>query len=101
MSDDVVRLSVIGRIVRRRWRLLLALAALGAVVGATASLLWPPVYESSSRVLVQGSPEKARVLSETQIAMSLVVLDRAAAGLNWGVDGSGLRDSVTAAVADG
>ncbi|MBV8992639.1 MAG: exopolysaccharide biosynthesis protein [Pseudonocardiales bacterium] len=101
MSDDVVRLSVIGQILRRRWRLLLALALLGALVGAAASLLWPPSYESSSRVLVQGEPDKARVLSEAQIAMSLVVLDRAAAGLNWGVTGSGLRDSVTAAVADG
>lgn len=101
MSDDVVRLSVIGQILRRRWRLLLALAALGAVVGATASLLWPPVYESSSLVLVQGDAGKDRMRSEAQIAMSLVVLDRAAAGLNWGVDGPGLRDSVTAAVADG
>lgn len=101
LSDDVVRLSVIGQILRRRWRLLLALAALGAVVGATASLLWPPAYESSSRVLLQGDLDKDRVLSEAQIAMSLVVLDRAAAGLNWGIDGPGLRDSVTAAVADG
>jgi capsular polysaccharide biosynthesis protein len=101
MSDDVVRLSVIGQIVRRRWRLLLALAVLGAVVGAAASLLWPPSYESSSRVLVQGEPDKSRVLSEAQIAMSLLVLDRAAAGLNWGVAGPALRDSVTAAVADG
>lgn len=101
MSDDVVRLPVIGQIVRRRWRLLLALAVLGAVVGAAASLLWPPSYESSSRVLVQGEPDKSRVLSEAQIAMSLLVLDRAAAGLNWGVAGPALRDSVTAAVADG
>lgn len=101
MSDEVVRLSVIGQMLRRRWRLLLALAALGAVVGATASLLWPPAYESSSKVLVQGDPAKDRVLSEAQIAMSLAVLDRAAAGLNWGVNGSGLRGSVTAAVADG
>lgn len=97
----MVRLSVIGQILRRRWRLLLALAALGAVVGAAASLLWPPVYESSSLVLLQGESDKDRMRSEAQIAMSLVVLDRAAAGLNWGVDGPGLRDSVTAAVADG
>jgi capsular polysaccharide biosynthesis protein len=101
VSEDVIRLSVIGQILRRRWRLLLALAALGAVVGASASLVWPPTYESSSRVLVQGDPDKDRVLSEAQIAMSLLVLDRAAAGLNWGVDGRGLRDSVTAAVAGG
>ena len=101
LSDDAIRLSVIGQMLRRRWRLLLVLAALGAVVGATASLLWPPAYESSSQVLLQGNIDKARVLSEAQIAMSLVVLDRAATELNWGIDGPGLRDSVTAAVADG
>jgi capsular polysaccharide biosynthesis protein len=104
MSDDVVHLSLIGQIARRRWRLLLALAALGAVLGATASLMWPPAYESSSRVLLQGDPDtlgKDRLLSEAQIAMSLLVLDRATAGLRWGVDGVAVRDSVTAAVADG
>ncbi|MGH3924442.1 MAG: exopolysaccharide biosynthesis protein, partial [Pseudonocardiaceae bacterium] len=102
MNDDVVRLSVIGQILRRRWRLLLAVAALGAVVGATASLLWPPSYESGSRVLLQQEDlDKDRVRSEAAIAMSLVVLDRAAAALNWGVDGPGLQGSVTAAVADG
>jgi capsular polysaccharide biosynthesis protein len=101
LGDDVVRLSVIGQILRRRWRFLLVLAVLGAVIGATASLLWPPAYESSSRVLVQGDVGKDRVRSEAQIAMSLVVLDRAATGLNWGTDGPGLRNSVTAAVADG
>lgn len=86
---------------RTRWRLLLAIAALGAVIGGAASLLWPPAYESASQVLVQGDPDEALVRSEAQVAMSLAVLDRAAAGLNWGMDGSGLRDSVTAAVADG
>ncbi len=82
--------------------MLLAVAALGAVVGATASLLWPPSYESGSRVLLQQEDlDKDRVRSEAAIAMSLVVLDRAAAALNWGVDGPGLQGSVTAAVADG
>ncbi len=100
-SDEVVRLAVIGQILRRRWRLLLTLAVVGAIVGSAASLLWPPGYEAGSRVLLQGAPDKSRVLSEVQLAMSLVVLDRAAAGLNWGVDGSDLRDSVTAAVVDG
>ncbi len=101
LSDDVIRLSMIGQTVRRRWRLLLVFAVLGAVVGAAVSLLWPPAYESSSRVLVQGDPGKDRMLSEAQIATSLVVLDRAASGLNWRVNGPGLRDSVTSAVADG
>lgn len=103
MSDDVARLSVIGQILRRRWRLLFVLAALGALVGAGATIVWPPLYASSSRVLVGGDPSKSEVLSEAQVAMSLVVLDRAAASLNLGVVGSDLLGSVTAApvVAEG
>jgi capsular polysaccharide biosynthesis protein len=96
-----MRLAVIGQILRRRWRLLLALAVLGAIAGAAASLLWPPGYESSSRVLLQGSPDKSKVLSEVQLAMSLVVLDRAAAQLHWGVSGTDLQGSVQASVIDG
>lgn len=97
----MVRLSVIGQTVRRRWRLLLAFAVLGAMVGAAASLLWPPAYEASSRVLVQGDPGEERMLSEAQIATGLVVLGRAASELNWPVDGAGLRDAVAAAVTEG
>jgi len=97
----VIRLSTIGQILRKRWRWLLVFGALGAVVGAAASLLWPPTYESSSQVLVLGDPGKDRVSSEAQIAMSTLVLNRAVARLHWGADAARLRDSVTAAVAHG
>lgn len=96
-----MRLSMFEQVLRRRWRMLIALTVVGAVFGAAASLLWPASYESSSQVLIQGASDKDRMASEAQIAMSLVVLDRVAAGLKWGVDGPALRDSVTAAVADG
>ena len=54
MSDDVVRLSVIGQIVRRRWRLLAVIAAVGALLGVGASMLFSPGYESASSGRRQG-----------------------------------------------
>ncbi|MGH3809698.1 MAG: hypothetical protein ACRDRU_24365 [Pseudonocardiaceae bacterium] len=99
MDDEVLRLSAIGQILRRRARLLLVLAAFGAVVGAAAALVWPPSYESHTEVLLQGPHEKTEVVTEAQIAMSLAVLDRTAAGLGWGVAGADL--SVTAEVTKG
>ena len=71
-NGDVLRLALIGQILRRRWRLLCVLAALGAAVGAAASLLWPPAYQSSSRVLLRGEFGKSQVLSEAQVAIEIV-----------------------------
>ncbi len=101
LSDDVVRLSVIGQIIRRRWRLLAVLAAVGALLGAGASLLFSPGYVSTSSVLLQGPRDDGVLLTETQIATSSVVLDRTAASLGWDVTGSELQGSVSAEVADG
>lgn len=100
MDDDVVRLALIGRIVRRRWRLLVALAAVGALLGFGASLLVSPGYESASKVLLQGPRDEEELLTEAQIAMSQVVLDRTAAALGW-ITGAELRGSVTATVVEG
>ncbi|MCA1673008.1 MAG: hypothetical protein LC799_12705 [Actinobacteria bacterium] len=100
-SDDVVRLSVIGQIVRSRWRLLAVLAAVGALLGVGASLLFSPGYESTSSVLLQGSQGEEDLLTEAQIATSSVVLDRTAAALGWDVTGEDLRGMVTAEVLDG
>ncbi len=100
-SDDVVRLSAIGQIIRRRWRPLAALAAVGALLGVGASLLFSPGYESTSSVLLQGPRDEEVLLTEAQIAMSSVVLDRTAVALGWDVTGAGLRDSVRAEVVDG
>lgn len=101
MRDEPIRLSTIGQILRRRRRLLVALTAFGAVVGALAWLLLPAAFESGSKVLLHDPQHDADVLNGAQIAMSLVVVDRAAAGLGWDVDRAGLRDAVSAAVIDG
>ena len=100
-TEDTARLATLGMIVRRRWRLLVALAVLGAIVGALASLLFSPGYQTSTSVLLQGPREPDELLTETQIAMSTVVLERASTELGWNLTGTELQDSVTAEVADG
>ncbi|MFD8707260.1 Wzz/FepE/Etk N-terminal domain-containing protein [Kitasatospora sp. NPDC059648] len=102
MSDDTVRLVTIGRILRRRWRLLAVLAVLGALVGYGSSLLFPPSYTASASVLLPGVWQDRELLTQAEIATSSVVVDRAAATLGWaGVSGSSLRDRVSATAADG
>ncbi|MEU6232116.1 Wzz/FepE/Etk N-terminal domain-containing protein [Kitasatospora sp. NPDC047058] len=102
MSDDTIRLVTIGRILRRRWRLLTVLALLGALVGYGASLLFPPRYTTSASVLLPGAWQERELLTQAEIATSSVVLDRTAAALGWaGVGGSELRDRVSATAADG
>lgn len=102
MSDDTIRLVTIGRIVRRRWRLLTVLTVVGALVGYGTSLLVPPRYTTSASVLLPGAWEERELLTQTQVATSSVVIDRAAATLGWdGVGGGELRDRVSAKAADG
>ncbi|HVW44188.1 MAG TPA: exopolysaccharide biosynthesis protein [Amycolatopsis sp.] len=101
MGDDTVRLSTIGQILRRRWRVLLALAVLGALVGAGVSVLFSPGYQTSANVLLQGTRDTSELATEAQVATSSVVLDRSAQALNWGVGADKLRDSVTALTSDG
>ncbi|MDQ0377642.1 GumC domain-containing protein [Amycolatopsis thermophila] len=92
---------MIGRILRRRWRVLAALAVLGALVGAGASLLFSPGYQTTSNVLLQGSPDSSELMTEARVATSSVVLDRTAQALAWGVSGPDLLKSVSAGAADG
>ncbi|MFI9362762.1 Wzz/FepE/Etk N-terminal domain-containing protein [Kitasatospora sp. NPDC053057] len=102
MSDDTIRLVTIGRILRRRWRLLAVLAVVGALVGYGGSLLFPPSYTASASVLLPGVWQDRELLTQAEIATSSVVVDRAAATLGWaGVSGSALRDRVSATAADG
>ncbi|MFD9430833.1 Wzz/FepE/Etk N-terminal domain-containing protein [Streptomyces sp. NPDC060002] len=102
MNDDTIRLVTIGRIIRRRWRLLTILAVVGALVGYGTSLLFPPRYTTSASVLLPGAWEERELLTQAEIATSSVVVDRAAATLDWtGVSGSELRDRVSAKAADG
>jgi hypothetical protein len=99
-DDDVVRLSFIGSIVRRRWRLLAVLALCGALAGYGASWLVSPGYVATSKVLLQDAANEEALLTEVQIAISQVVLDRTATGLGM-AGGIELRGDVTAAVVDG
>jgi capsular polysaccharide biosynthesis protein len=102
LSDETIRLSTIGRILRRRWRLLAVLAVVGALVGYGTSLLFPPSYTTSASVLLPGVWQDRELLTQAEIATSSVVVDRAALTLGWaGGSGSKLRDRVSATAADG
>ncbi|MFF1449043.1 Wzz/FepE/Etk N-terminal domain-containing protein [Streptomyces sp. NPDC058274] len=102
MSDDTIRLVTIGRILRRRWRLLAVLAVVGALVGYGASVVFPPRYTTSASVLLAGQWEERELLTQVDIATSSTVVDRAAAKLGWtGVSDTELRDRVTAKATDG
>ncbi|MEF9906980.1 polysaccharide biosynthesis protein [Streptomyces sp. P9-A2] len=102
MSDDTLRLATIGRMIRRRRRLLTVLAVVGALVGFGTSLVFPPRYTTSASVLLPGAWEDRELLTQVEIATSSVVVDRVAAELGWnGVGGSELRDRVSAEAADG
>lgn len=77
-------------------------ALVGALVGYGASLLFPPRYTTSASVLLPGTWEERELLTQTEVATSSVVVDRAAATLGWtGVSGSDLRDQVSAKATDG
>ncbi|TQJ37565.1 subunit length determinant protein [Streptomyces sp. SLBN-115] len=102
LSDDTIRLVTIGRIIRRRRRLLALLVVVGALVGYGTSLLFPPRYTTSASVLLPGAWEERELVTQAEIATSSVVVDRVAATLDWtGVSGSELRDRVSAKAADG
>ncbi|MFI2645504.1 Wzz/FepE/Etk N-terminal domain-containing protein [Streptomyces sp. NPDC018610] len=102
MSDDTIRLVTIGRIIRRRRRLLIVLVLVGALAGYGASLLFPPRYTTSASVLLPGAWEERELQTEAEIATSSVVVDRAATALGWsGVSGGELREKVSAKATDG
>lgn len=102
MSDETIRLVTMGRILRRRWRLVAILTVLGALVGYGTSVLFPPRYTASASVLLPGQWEERALLTQAEIATSSAVVDRAAAALGWtGVSGAGLRDRVSAEASDG
>jgi capsular polysaccharide biosynthesis protein len=101
VTDDNLRLASVGRLVRRRWRPLLGVAVVGAVLGFGLSFLLSPGYQAASKVLIQGQSVKLALVTETQIATSLAVLDATSKELGWGVSGIGLQGSVSANVLDG
>ncbi|MEV4049397.1 Wzz/FepE/Etk N-terminal domain-containing protein, partial [Streptomyces sp. NPDC049744] len=102
MSDDTIRLVTVGRILRRRRRLLAVLVVVGALVGYGVSVLFPPRYTASASVLLPGQWEERELVTQVEIATSSSVVDRAGEELGWsGVSDSELRDRVSAETADG
>ncbi|WP_327593231.1 Wzz/FepE/Etk N-terminal domain-containing protein [Streptomyces chartreusis] len=102
MSEDTIRLVTVGRILRRRWRLLAVLAVAGALVGYGTSLVFPPRYTASASVLLPGQWEERELLTQVDIVTSSTVVDRAAADLGWtGLSSDELRDRVSAKASDG
>lgn len=102
MSDDPIRLVTIGRIFRRRWRLLAVVAVVGALVGYGTSVVFPRSYTTSASVLLPGQWEEREMLTQVDVATSSSVTDRVADKLGWsGVSDSELRDRVTAKATNG
>ncbi|WP_051174099.1 hypothetical protein [Amycolatopsis orientalis] len=92
---------MIGQVLRGRWRTLVVVAVLGALVGAGSSVILSPGYRTTSSVLLQGPREADELLTQAEVATSSVVLDRAAAVLGDGQTGADLRDKVATSVAQG
>lgn len=102
MSDEPIRLVTVGRIVRRRWRLLILLTVVGALVGYGTSVLFPPRYTASASVLLPGQWEERELLTQVGVATSSAVVGRAGAALGWdGVSGDELLERVSAEASDG
>lgn len=102
MSDDTIRLVTVGRILRRRRRLLAVLVVVGALVGYGVSVLFPPRYTASASVLLPGPWEERELVTQVEVATSSSVVDRAGEALGWdGVSDSELRERVSAEAADG
>ncbi|MCL7366438.1 Wzz/FepE/Etk N-terminal domain-containing protein [Streptomyces ardesiacus] len=102
MSEDTIRLVTVGRILRRRRRLLAVLVVLGALVGYGVSVLFPPRYTATASVLLPGQWEERELRTQVEIATSSSVVDRAADTLRWsGVGSKELRERVSARISDG
>ncbi|MEQ6026220.1 Wzz/FepE/Etk N-terminal domain-containing protein [Streptomyces salinarius] len=102
MSDDTIRLVTVGRILRRRRRLLAVLVVVGALVGYGVSVLFPPRYTASASVLLPGQWEQRELLTQVEIATSSSVVDKAGDALRWSdVSDKELRDRVSAKITDG
>lgn len=101
MNDEVVRLSLIGQTLRRRWLALAALTIIGALIGAAASLVLSPGYKATSQILLRDTEADTDLTAQAQLATSATVLNRTADALGWDITSTDLRDMVHAEVSDG
>lgn len=87
---------------RRRWKWVLGLTAIGLSIGALATMLETPTYVAKSRVLLPPSALDAKgdplrsMETEAHIATSTEILDRAGAIFTPPVPGANLRSRVDA-----
>ncbi|GAA4673522.1 exopolysaccharide biosynthesis protein [Pseudonocardia yuanmonensis] len=78
MGEGGLPLRQLWALLARHRRLLVVLGLLGAMLGGAAFFVLSPGYTSRTRVVLSGVRDSSQMLSETQIAMSAVVLERAA-----------------------
>lgn len=98
MNDTAIGAAMVGRLLRRRWPVFMAIALVGALLGLASSFVLSPGYVSTSKVLLQGDRDAKQLGGETYIATSLVVLDQVAAQLGGGQNGAQLRSRVSASL---
>jgi polysaccharide biosynthesis transport protein len=89
------------RIVRRRWMLIAVVTAV--IVGASIAqtMLATPIYESETKVLVQGEADSVDLQTERQVVLSTVVADRARKELGTARPSTALLDDVKVSVPAG
>ena len=81
MSEQVVDVRSVGAILRRHWKALVVAAVLGAGLGVAVTLQRPPMYSSTSMVLLPATANNASsstahdIATQAQIAGSVSVLD--------------------------
>lgn len=98
MRNPKIDLALVGRLLRRRWQVLTAIALIGALLGVGLSFVFSPGYVASSKVLLLGDRDKDQLPGESEVATSSIVLDRTAAALGWDRTGRDLRGEVSATV---
>lgn len=100
MGEQVVELRSVLSVLRRRWGVLIGAAVLGAVAGVGFVLLQPPMYSSTSQVLLpqqtdaSGQALEPDVKTQVQVAGSEAVLGPAAENLDPRPSVNDLKDRV-------
>jgi capsular polysaccharide biosynthesis protein len=81
LPEPGVGVAAIGAALRRHRRVLAGAAGLGLLLGLLLTILRPPMYATSSQVLLQGDTQPGRANTEAKVAASTEVLSRVSARL--------------------